>query len=343
MKKQCLILIVSIMASAGYVVSQSAMNEDSLYQNTLELYYTSEYEKALTDLEFLINEFTNQDYYLLASKVLVRLDKRDKAFNYLDKTIELDTTGNLYYTILHEHAFDKLHRYKSWRLLISQQKKVNESFETENDYNSKLRKKLAKMIERDQRHLLKIMKRYTESDGKVTFGLIVIALRQQFLQKRNMRKVSRLFSKIGYPSKSAVGSKMAGYPFLVIQHSTLEVQEKYLPVLEKAAAEGSIEKSDIALLTDRIKLGNGGKQIYGSQTTGTEDGGYKLHPIENYEEVNIRRKEVGLEPLEKYLKRMETICGSAIILPDDMDLDKIKIATSLEESESPIKNTYNTK
>jgi len=51
------------------------------------------------------------------------------------------------------------------------------------------------------------------------------------------------------------------------------------------------------LMKDRMLMDEGKPQIYGSQI---KNG--KLYKLENPETVNERRKEMGLEPIEDYLK-----------------------------------------
>ena len=58
-----------------------------------------------------------------------------------------------------------------------------------------------------------------------------------------------------------------------------------------------MSKEQYALMKDRILMDDGKPQIYGTQW---HNG--KLYKLESPENVNKRRKEMGLEPLEQYLK-----------------------------------------
>ena len=63
--------------------------------------------------------------------------------------------------------------------------------------------------------------------------------------------------------------------------------KKYLPVVESAVKEGKTLASNLALLTDRIALREGGKQIYGSQVWIDKNTGKKyFQPIENPDKVD---------------------------------------------------------
>ena len=90
--------------------------------------------------------------------------------------------------------------------------------------------------------------------------------------------------------------------FLVIQHSDLETQKKYLPAIEQAVAENKTLPSNLALLKDRIALREGDKQIYGSQVFIDSKTGKKyVEPIKNPEKVDSLRADVGLPPMKVYL------------------------------------------
>jgi hypothetical protein len=92
--------------------------------------------------------------------------------------------------------------------------------------------------------------------------------------------------------------------FLVIQHADLATQQKYLPMMREAVARGDAEKPNLALLEDRVALGEGRKQLYGSQI-GTDDstGRNYVLPLEEPDNVDARRAEMGLGPLADYVKR----------------------------------------
>jgi len=73
--------------------------------------------------------------------------------------------------------------------------------------------------------------------------------------------------------------------------------KKYAPMLEASAKKGDLDLSMMALTKDRILMYEGKPQIYGSQVSNG-----KLWDLMEPEYVNKRRREVGLDPLEDYLK-----------------------------------------
>jgi hypothetical protein len=73
-------------------------------------------------------------------------------------------------------------------------------------------------------------------------------------------------------------------------------------MMREAVKEGNADSKGLALLEDRVALGEGKKQIYGSQlemdyTTNL----YILSPMIDPDNVDKRRAEVGLKPIAEYL------------------------------------------
>ena len=117
----------------------------------------------------------------------------------------------------------------------------------------------------------------------------------------NLIKVKAILDKYGWLGTDVVGEQGNSTLFLVIQHSNLPTQEKYLPMMKEAVKNGKASGADLALLVDRIEMHNGRPQIYGSQIN-VKDGKYFIYQIIDEPNVNKRRAEVGLQPLEDYVK-----------------------------------------
>ncbi|WP_239022869.1 DUF6624 domain-containing protein [Pontibacter mangrovi] len=127
------------------------------------------------------------------------------------------------------------------------------------------------------------------------------------IDEENKKAVIAMIEEHGWPGKSMVGPQASSAAFLVIQHipqEEKEIMEKYLPLLREAANNGEAEKSQLALMEDRVLMYNGKPQLYGSQLKmNNETGQYELHPIEDEANVDKRREEMDMEPLADYVKR----------------------------------------
>ena len=123
------------------------------------------------------------------------------------------------------------------------------------------------------------------------------------LDSLNLIKIEKIFEKHGYPSKSKVGTRFSGTAFLVVQHSNLATMKKYYKLFEDAVNKGDLEKPSFALFVDRYRMWSDEKQLYGSQVRDyLGNGKWAFHPIEDEENVNKRRAEMGLGTLEEYAK-----------------------------------------
>jgi len=110
----------------------------------------------------------------------------------------------------------------------------------------------------------------------------------------NLSKVENIISKYGWLGPDEVGENGQSALFLVIQHASLNVQLKYLPLMREAVKKGKARRSDLALLEDRVLMYQGKEQIYGSQLKYNKTGGYEFHPIKDEVNVNKRRASMNL-------------------------------------------------
>lgn len=74
--------------------------------------------------------------------------------------------------------------------------------------------------------------------------------------------------------------------------------------MRTAVKEGKTQADWLALLEDRVALGEGKKQLYGSQLFWDKVAKKSyVAPLEDPDNVDSRRKSVGLEPMAEYLKQ----------------------------------------
>ncbi|GHN01567.1 hypothetical protein WSM22_30560 [Cytophagales bacterium WSM2-2] len=115
---------------------------------------------------------------------------------------------------------------------------------------------------------------------------------------RNQELVISIIEKCGMPTLHEVNQEQMDAIWLGLQHTDSKYRIKYFPLIEKAVKNGDLSKEQYALMKDRILMDEGKPQLFGSQI---KNG--KLYDLEKPETVNERRREMGLEPIEDYLKR----------------------------------------
>ena len=120
----------------------------------------------------------------------------------------------------------------------------------------------------------------------------------------NAIKVEKIIKEYGYPGKALVGNETNEVAWFVIQHASADKIAEYLPMMRKATEKGDIPKNLMALMEDRHLMYQGKEQIYGTQGNSVKGTSF-IWPIEDPENVNQRRKEIGLdESIEAYAKRL---------------------------------------
>jgi hypothetical protein len=120
------------------------------------------------------------------------------------------------------------------------------------------------------------------------------------------KRLEKIFEKFGYPGYSLVGEKGSQNFWLMIQHcdSDPAFQSRVLEKLKIEVDNKNADGSNYGLLTDRVKINTGEKQVYGTQVSYNSLG--QAYPKNLVDSVNVnkRRAEVGLEPIEEYLNLM---------------------------------------
>lgn len=118
----------------------------------------------------------------------------------------------------------------------------------------------------------------------------------------NLLKVAAIIDKFGWLGADEIGKSGNTTLFMVIQHSDIQTQDKYLPVMRIAAANGKAALRHLALLEDRVALHHGNRQLYGSQVIwDMKTNHHQVAPLEEPELVDKRRAAMGLPAMAEYL------------------------------------------
>ncbi len=106
----------------------------------------------------------------------------------------------------------------------------------------------------------------------------------------------------GWPSSETVGEQGELYAWLIIQYADdVSLQKECLKLLERFPKTKE-RKQYIAYLTDRILITENKAQVYGTQFSYG-----KPFPVQDKQNLDKRRSEMGLEPLSQYTKRISRI------------------------------------
>ncbi|WP_452233131.1 DUF6624 domain-containing protein [Lacinutrix sp. MEBiC02595] len=120
--------------------------------------------------------------------------------------------------------------------------------------------------------------------------------------KRIENELILILDKYGWLGTSQVGRLANGAIWSVIQHSSLEIKEKYAPLMKASVLQNESQAMQYARLIDRMRINDNKPQVYGSQTTKDKDGNATFFEIDKPEYIHKRRKEIGLDPIEDFAK-----------------------------------------
>ena len=125
---------------------------------------------------------------------------------------------------------------------------------------------------------------------------------------RNTRRMKEIVQQMGWPTRTKVGAEASHQAWLLVQHADHDRQfQEHCLALMKAEALNEVSAADIAYLEDRVRVKSGQPQLYATQFFVAATGAFGPGPIEDPENVDERRKAVGLGPLAEYMTVMHQI------------------------------------
>jgi len=109
------------------------------------------------------------------------------------------------------------------------------------------------------------------------------------------------------------GDRVSMAAWLMVQHADqhVELQRLALSRMEPYLETQGVSKENYAFLWDRVAVNSDKKQRYGTQPTWecTPEGNLTLQPLEDPENVNARRAEMGMNTVEEGLEGMaKSVC-----------------------------------
>ena len=187
---------------------------------------------------------------------------------------------------------------------------------------------LCELHERDQqiRHeLMSVQQAYiAEQRTELIDSIVMLVAEQDRADSLNRVAVDSLLQN-GWPEGLSVQSNRTIW--LIIDHADVEYQERYLPLIEQQAVQGTISPSDYATLLDRVNVRRQRPQRYGTQT------GYKqrddevftfVYPIEDIDALDSLRLSVGLDSMHLYLRQVSETLGTEVKIDSGLTWEEIE-------------------
>jgi hypothetical protein len=304
MKTILLLLVTILILKNSYSQNQEYTEHiniaDSLYNLKKFKLSALEYSKAFETLGW--KGYPDDRYNAACSWALA--NEPDSAFFQIDIVVKKSNYSNLKH-ITTDPDLVSLHTDKRWNEYLEMIRSNKEKAEVNLD--KVLVAKLDTIYDDDQIFRLQIKEIETKfgQDSKEMKEHWRVGIQKDSV---NLIKVKNILDTRGWLGADVIGEQGNTTLFLVIQHSDLKTQEFYLPMMREAVKKGNAKPSSLALLEDRIALRNGRMQTYGSQINrDSKTQAYYVAPLEDPDNVDKRRAEVGLQPLAVYVANWDIV------------------------------------
>lgn len=126
----------------------------------------------------------------------------------------------------------------------------------------------------------------------------------------NAARLSPLLDRHGWTNISDFGAEADRAAWRVVQHADgqPELQARALLVLEGLAEVGETDPAHYAYLADRVAVGRGEPQPFGTQGRCAGQGQWVPHAVRDPEGVDSRRAAMGLPPMAEYTALAAELC-----------------------------------
>lgn len=147
-----------------------------------------------------------------------------------------------------------------------------------------------------------------EQDGAAREKRWIDPKETDLLSERDKPLLESIFARYGWPKISVFGVQACDDFWILVQHEPLAVEEQMLPALKSAMDAGEASKANYAYLYDRVQMGEGKPQHWGTQSS-CENGHAVLYRVDDMAGIDERRKEAGLDTLPDSQKGSDAVCA----------------------------------
>ncbi len=273
-------------------VFASAEIETPIYRS---IFHENSFESLEGSYEIGFSNSDDGSHYIHANEAAVAVCKENTGYVYVFKRDDFVLRGNSEWfatkkvrpVAVFYSSFDDV-----GLPIQSSRPKANQENRSENISHPKIASEIKQMVDVDQT----MRERWEENP--------IIPDEDLDIDVRHTERMKEIVSEIGWPTISKVGVEGASNAWLLVQHADHDVafQEQCLNLMKEAPV-GELDKTDTAYLEDRVRVNQGRGQLYGTQFT-QENSQHIPRPIEDEENVDERRAELGMGPLSEQIAHM---------------------------------------
>lgn len=306
----CFLLSLANVAQSKYYFS-CCEKGDSLFHVGKYLQSAQTYDAAFAS--FGGKGHLNDRYN--AARSWAMANQPDTALSHLEKIVYKGRYA-AHNRLSTDSDFNSLHTNIRWQNLIDTAKAISahnkiKSSAMEKLYEPELAARLDSIRKLDQ-YYRKQLEETEKRSGRYSKEVNILWEKIRYQDSVNLLNVKQVLDTRGWLGPEIVlgGSNAL---FLVIQHSDLNTQLKYLPMMREAVKSKKLDPGSLAMLEDRVLLGQNKKQIYGTQIRRDSITGKPyVAPLIDPDNVDKRRAEVGLGSLSDYVSHWDLVWNSEV-------------------------------
>ncbi len=301
MKSLNLLFVLSILFVGCAGGGDSSVEYNAFIRQADSLYMVGNYAMANNSFDnaFKFKKSIQDTHLYNGACVAALAGDADKAFARLEMRMKRDKD---WYTEdpMRDGDLASLHSDARWSEYVAEMSERKERIESK--YDRPLRAQLKDIARKDQEVRYAYIGALQSGDALAADSLLK---QMQYVDSVNHAAIYAILDARGWVGRDVIGDACEVF-WLVIQHSSMESQRKYLPMFHEAVKRGELDASAVAMMEDRVAVFEGRPQKYGSQVEQNESGEYVPFELLDAQRVDEWRKEVGMESLDEYLKNMNT-------------------------------------
>lgn len=240
---------------------------------------------------------------LLVVECLGLAGRQAEAFGYLRRQLP---SGRIALDALRGKSrpgLDALRRHPGWPVLLAEAEAAEATRMARLD--TALRGELLARAERDQQ----ARRAALVSSGEESDPAHWHAVRR--IDDDNNAWLQKIVDASGWPGSDRVGHDGAKAAWMLVQHADHDpaFQRRALDHMAASVEAGLADRTDFAMLTDRVLLAEGVPQRYGTQFATGQDGVMRVRPVSDEAGLEDRRRAMGLPSMAAYREMLADMYG----------------------------------
>jgi hypothetical protein len=291
------VLVIGIISCKNQEHEFYSNENKTILKNVYDDFNSYKFEKVYFDL-LKIQKLQDKEKYTFACCCSM-LNKYNEATSAL-LSIQGDETFDTYLFLESDIFLDSLHSDLKWKSVVDKFSSLKKQYDKKYFHPS------IKILDKtyiDDQAIRQKFAFLSHKLGHKSQKVKEIGQLMYMQDLKNLSNIESIIKQYEWLGEKDVGRYRNLIFFLVLQHSNLETQKRYLPLFKEAVANSKASPKQLAYLIDRIEVSENRKQVYGTQI-GFDEKTQKhfLLPLVSPDSVEFRRNKMGLDSLTNYLK-----------------------------------------